>query len=285
MLDLSSVSNGKLKSIAVGPDGRLFFVILETDWRAIAVEQGITVVDMTFAREGFEPDFIQPLPGGDLLIVSGRSNRPSKNGQENNGRIYSANGDLLTTFLLGDGIADVQATTDGVIWTSFFDEGVYGNDSIGHSGLIARDMQGNKTFEFQPAATTAGLPPIDDCYAMNVVSNTSLYAYYYSNFPLVHIRNRRIEESWTMPVAGSSAFAVSGRRALFRGGYKDHHCFYLYELGQNGKVIELSAWLPADEDENPIAAERVIGRGNALYLLKGSILYRWEVDACVLQGK
>ncbi|WP_176444820.1 hypothetical protein [Paenibacillus herberti] len=31
-------------------------------------------------------------------------------------------------FLLGDGIQSVQVTDKGIIWTSYFDEGVFGNN-------------------------------------------------------------------------------------------------------------------------------------------------------------
>ena len=64
---------------------------------------------------------------------------------DKNGRIYTNKGKFVRDILLGDGIQTVQATSEGVIWTSYFDEGIFGNygwdNPLGSSGLVAWDAQ------------------------------------------------------------------------------------------------------------------------------------------------
>ncbi|WP_440117757.1 hypothetical protein [Paenibacillus sp. QZ-Y1] len=76
-------------------------------------------------------------------------------------------GNTIREFLLGDGIQSVQVTKNGTIWTSYFDEGVFGNNGwsnpIGSQGLVAWDEHGNKLYEDHAA-------DIADCYALNVVN-------------------------------------------------------------------------------------------------------------------
>jgi hypothetical protein len=71
--------------------------------------------------------------------------------------------------LLGGGIKGTQATASGVIWSSYFDEGIFGNygwhDPIGASGLVARDTTGDTLYQYAP---TDALDDMADCYAMNV---------------------------------------------------------------------------------------------------------------------
>ena len=121
---------------------------------------------------------LQILPGNNVLLVSGRSHYCGPNDFEKNGRIYSGDGKFIREILLGDGIQNTQVTGNGVIWTSFFDEGVFGNfgweEPVGASGLVAWDVEGKQIFEYEP---TKDLDHICDCYALNVVSEIETWCY------------------------------------------------------------------------------------------------------------
>jgi hypothetical protein len=56
----------------------------------------------------------------------------------------------------------------GAIWNSYFDEGVFRGDDLGQAGLVCLDDAGQLQFSFNDVATMANLPPIYDCYALNV---------------------------------------------------------------------------------------------------------------------
>jgi len=85
-----------------------------------------TVLDVAIECERFTIHDVQPLPN-ELLLACARSFYKGPDDFEKNGRIDTRDGEFLREILLGDGIQTVQAMSSGVIWTSYFDEGVFGN--------------------------------------------------------------------------------------------------------------------------------------------------------------
>jgi hypothetical protein len=217
------------------------------------------VLDVMIEGERFNIHDVQPLPG-ELLLACARSHYKGPDDFEKNGRIYTRGGRFAREILLGDGVQSVQATSSGVIWTSYFDEGVFGNygwqSPVGASGLVAWDTDGNKLYEFEPRN---GLDSICDCYALNVESEEDIWLYYYTEFPLVRLRRREIESVWKMPLGGSSAFAISAGHALFRGGYKDRDTYQLFSLGRSRKPELLSKIDLRDKSGRKLVAGRVSG--------------------------
>ena len=122
-----------------------------------------------------------------------------------NAHLYSGSGIHLKSFDLGDAINDVQTTADGKIWVSYFDEGVFGS-GIGANGLVCFDSEGRDIFRFAEFAEKQNLPHIDDCYALNVASE-DVWISYYSDFPLVQLKDFRLTGLWN-ELACLSDFAV-----------------------------------------------------------------------------
>ncbi|RYD53854.1 MAG: hypothetical protein EOP83_22815 [Verrucomicrobiaceae bacterium] len=124
-----------------------------------------------------------------MLLVSCRCNY-WEDGADENGRLYHTDGRFLRGVTLGDGIQDVAVTPDGLIWTSYFDEGVFGGlgrrATLESSGLVAWRPDGTVAYTYEPPN---GLGGISDCYAMNACGN-DVWIYYYTDFPLVLIRCR-----------------------------------------------------------------------------------------------
>ena len=137
-----------------------------------------TLILLTTIKENYNIHDLQLLNNRELLLVCTRAFYHSKDDYEKNGRIYSIEGIFQREILLGDGIQNVQTDSNGIIWTSFFDEGVFGNfgwnEPVGKSGLIAWNTEGKKVYEFQP---TYPLSEIFDCYALNVISNKESWCY------------------------------------------------------------------------------------------------------------
>ena len=298
----SFLSDGELVAFNVGPDFQIYVVVAlnELDYRpkasadkpsfpkikpddpqtyrVLVLHDGDVTDDVRIADERFNIHDIQPLPNAELLLVCCRSYYAGPNNFHKNGRVYSSSGELSREILLGDGIQNVQTSSTGVIWTSYFDEGIFGNygwnDPIGSSGLVAWNTHGEKLFEFDPSA---GLDSICDCYALNVDFDASAWLYYYTEFPLVHVRRSKIVSHWAMPVAGSDAFAISTGLALFRGGYDERDVYHLFNLGHNGKIDELAHLTLTDEHELPLLADLVVGRSDALYIVRGKQVYRFDI--------
>lgn len=184
---------GELVAFNVGPDGSAYFVFAlnplddrevrpngsvfaktrsdrPQSYRVIGVREGSCLLDARIEDEPFNIHDIQPV-GEELLLVCARCRYRGPGDADRNGRVYNRDGQLTRELLLGDGIKGVQATTGGVVWTSYFDEGIFGNfgweQPIGSSGLIAWDSSGRRLYEFEP------IPPLDwmcGCYALNVES-------------------------------------------------------------------------------------------------------------------
>lgn len=218
---------------------------------------------------------VQPLPTSEILMVCTRSRYHGRDVADLNGRVFGEDGSFRREFLLGDGIQSVQTTTDGMIWTSYFDEGVFGNygwrHPIGESGLIKWNGQGHQVYSFSPPSGVGG---IIDCYAFNAVSKNEAWCYYYTEFPLVQIRDDRALEYWNCPIRGSDGFIIFGKLCLFRGGYDNRNEYHLMELANNHSMNEINHYVFTDETGQIIQTRRLSARGSMMVLAKGTICYR-----------
>jgi hypothetical protein len=303
VVDLAEpLSEGKLVAFNAGPDGSVYVAIAQgpiddrrmnksgssfvktvaehpQTYRVMKCSDGKLALDVVIKDEKFNIHFVQPLGHGELLLACARSHYRSREDIEKNGRIYSLDGRFLREILFGDGLQSVQATSAGMIWTGYSDEGIFGNygwdDPIGAPGLIGWYSSGEKFYEFEPLA---GLDAMADCYALNVASESEVWCYYYTPFPLLRIRRQRIDGVWMCPVKGSDAFAIGQEFALFRGGYNRHDEYHLLQLSSNGKLETIAKIELEDENGEGFDADRVVGRGSSLFLLRRSKLYQVEVS-------
>jgi len=213
--------------------------------------------------------FIQPLPNGEILVVGGRCHY-RKGNPEKNASVYAPDGRLSRQFVLGDGINGVQTTSDGTIWVSYFDEGVFGNfgwdKPLGSSGLVCFDPTGEIVWEFQPPD---GVDAIADCYAFNVAED-SVWACYYTEFPVVKIDSKKKVWAWKNNIPGANAIVADRGRVLLWGGYGEQRssCM-LQEI--NGEVLEtpleLTPSLPPGFD---FSSTSFVGRGSVLHAFSGN---------------
>jgi len=295
----SYVEDGEVVAFNVGLDGLVYLVVAlnpldyrngnfaktvsdrPQTYRVFALRGDQPVFDLVIEGEPFNIHDVQPL-GKDLLLVCSRSYYRSQDDFDKNGRVYARDGTFIREILLGDGIGRVQTTSDGVIWTGYFDEGVFGNygwkSPVGASGLIAWDSAGNKLYDFKPPG-----PGLDicDCYALNVATERDVWCYYYTAFPLVHLHDRKAESFWRIPLGGSHAFAISGRHALFRGGYKDRDTYQLFLLGKNGNAELIAKMGLRNNDGNEPIANWVVARADNIHFVSNGFLYRIDVQTAI----
>lgn len=235
-----------------------------------------------YAEIRAEVDFhdVQRFTNGNVLLVSKHSEYRGENDYDENGYIYSINGELREQLLLGEGVAEVQITKDDTIWVSYYDQGISGYNGwyspIGSSGLIAWNADGEKLYEFEPSS---GLHIIEDCYALNVAMNTATYAYYFYNgeFDLVHIQNQKIINYWHMPVSGSSAFIINSDKAVFDGGYYHRTLFYLVELKEEHQAQIMGQIIFEHDGENILKVGEGFSypwsRGDSFVVIKNRDLF------------
>ena len=237
---------------------------------------GTATLVTTIAQEAFNIDLVQPIGRDGILLISSRC-QYRQDGADENGRLYHGDGGFLHGITLGDGIQDAAITPDGLIWTSYFDEGVFGNfgwsKPLGNSGLVAWRTDGTVAYTYAPPA---GLDRICDCYAMNACGN-DIWIYYYTEFPLVRIHHGAIAAHWQIPLRGADAFAISGNHALFRGGYDNRDIYHLIDLAQPA-ARETSRIQLRDRHGETIHAERVAARGGTLFLLRNREIFKLTVE-------
>ena len=254
------------------PDAPQSYRVLAYDGRT-----GNCIVDFFAREEKYNIHLVQPLLDG-FLLACVRSHWRSEVDIEHNGRLYNRSGQLEKELILGDGIEDLQVTSSGRIWVGYFDEGVFGNFGWKHprgaSGLVSLDSTGALTYEFAPPP---GLDAMDWCYAINARSDSELWCFCATNLPLVQIRESQVVGSWELPVTASDAFAISDDAALFRGGYNESHTYHLCTFAPN-TLRRVATFSLVSGARKPIAADRVVGRGDRLFLLAGRDIYRVSVS-------
>ncbi|HET9953784.1 MAG TPA: hypothetical protein VFQ61_04755 [Polyangiaceae bacterium] len=246
-------------------------------YRVLALNELGVELDVSIASEPFNIHHVQPL-GELLLLACARCRYSSSGNHDRNGRVYTREGKLVDELVLGDGIQDLQTTRSGLIWTSYFDEGVFGNfgwsTPLGSAGLVAWDGTGRKVHEFR---ATSGLEPICDCYALNVVSNEEVWLSYYTDFPLVQLKSGRVFKHWPAPTRGSSAFAIGNGHCLFRGGYDERGSYILGRLGSSENLTVIQRFALFDEAGAPLEPTRTSARGDKIYLLCGTQVYALDL--------
>jgi hypothetical protein len=198
--------------------------------------------------------------------------------------VYDPDGSVRNKFVLGDGIEDVQVTSDGHIWVSYFDEGVFGNMGwsrpLGSTGLMEFDLNGKTLWSFSPPD---GFDSIDDCYALNAARPDGVYAYYYSSFPIVRIGANRRVQGWRTDVEGARALAVDGDRVLLLGGYAGNRTrAVIGTLG--GDVVSNESELPASASGPDRLESMVISaRGSILHGFVGTRWYQFDMRSLANQ--
>lgn len=188
------------------------------------------------------------------------------------GCVVEAGGAVRRTIDLGGGIEDVQVADDE-IWVSYFDEGVF---KRGEPGLACFDQDGARTFSFRDIAITGPeslVPDIADCYALNVTAPADVWLYYYTEFPLVHLRGRNVAGSWMpAPVVGAHAVAVREPFVVFLGGYGPASRALRYDL-RTRAVTELHS-----VNDNGVELNgRRSARGARTYVVEHDALWVAEV--------
>jgi hypothetical protein len=220
---------------------------------------------------------VQPLPNGEVLLVGSRCHY-REGDPEQNAVVFDENGNVQRRFVLGDGINALETTADGRIWVSYFDEGVFGNygwdKPMGSSGLICFDPSGQIVWEFTPPD---GFDTICDCYAMNVTDGT-VWACYYSEFPLVKIDSKSRVRGWKNEISGANALAVDDKRVLLWGGYGDNHSrCVVQEFGDKELVNPRELTLSFPHGVNSMGA-RVAGRGPVLHAFVETTWFTFDLS-------
>jgi hypothetical protein len=237
-------------------------------------------LDTTFCQTILEVEatLLQPrvdiLPEGEILVVGKYCKRLANGDQELNALVYSSDGRIKRRFSLGDGVEDLQISSEGKVWVSYFDDGTTGDygargwgrlspdtwvDPIGVRGLACYDCAGNRLLSFEPPGD---LPAVVDCYALNVVDE-SAWICYHPEFSLVRVEPGGPVDAWGTDLSNIDAVAVNGLRVLLYasvGAASGRSWVASLSDGVLSEVQQIETRLPEGRPQ------RVTGRGPFLNL-------------------
>ena len=206
-----------------------------------------------------------------LVLASGRAR--SVGGQPlPNAIVVGAEGAVIRSFSIGDGVEDLQASSAGDVWAAYFDEGALDKNASGSAGLIKWSILGEKLWKFQ---APAGLDPIVDCNALNIDGLRDVWISYYTSFPLVHVCDGHVVGRWAGAPRGTHAFAVHGDYSLFQGGYASESWLYLCKTHEETLRVESS--LEPRSGSGSMIGMRGFGRGSILWLVANGQWYRVDL--------
>ena len=216
--------------------------------------------------------FVQPIDDNNILLVCSRSYLYESGKYDLNAKVFDIHGNQVRQFLLGDGIQNVYVTNENRVWTSYFDEGIYGNygweDPIGRMGLRAWDSNGNALYQYPSSEQYF----IDDCYALNVVADEDVWFYFYLDFILARYNKGKIEY-FKPDIEGSDGFIIYQDFVLFRGGYGKRDNYLLYKFSSPNSLGRKKLLSFTDEQNKTIKSDLISCRGSLFLLTTGTKVY------------
>jgi hypothetical protein len=266
LVALNATVDGRLVAVSASgsqcsrlPDLRARVHLYQADdgWRSVDLG-GVTTA----------PNKVDLLADGSFLLVQSRCVRRPFEPVPDNAQVFSASGQALRSFRIGDGVSHLAVDEPGTIWVGYFDEGIYSGDPLSAGGLTRFDEYGRQLWTYWPQS---GFDHIATCYALNVSTRTT-WACYYTGFPLVRITDTTIRSFPPGPVRGARGVLIHDNVVIFIGGYGKSHQLTECRL-HDGAIVEHG---PA-----ALAPLKKIGlvstRGSRLYLRTTHSVFRADL--------
>jgi hypothetical protein len=132
--------------------------------------------------------------------------------------VWSGDGRREQVGDFGDAVEHVLATATGQVWVGYFDEAMSG-DGPGTHGLVrfGADLRPAWTYPGLPAPAARSVPPVFDCYALNVTGEMA-WVCAYPEFHVVSVRGDLATDHGRAPHRSAHALVVDGRAGALIGG-------------------------------------------------------------------
>lgn len=239
---------GQSKILNLDADDQGNFIAFTNNNTVITNDYNLNItIDLRFP-------IIRRLDNERFLIADGRI----KNG--NNAYILNFNGQLLTSFLAGDGIEDIVIHRKKIVIT-YFDEGIYGCDKPNGDVLAVFNFNGQQEFGVN---SSAGDMLIADCYCIckHGVNRVLFYAYTHLKVYELNLDTFKIESYETPNVfAGASAISSTANKIILHSSYQDKRSFFLWDSNKK-EVTKFGDYSP-----------RLTGIANGKFLTYGDSGY------------
>lgn len=178
----------------------------------------------------FQNPFIRKLNDEIFLIADSRLLN------DFNGYIYDFTGQLISTFLAGDGIEDIVIQRDKIVVT-YFDEGVLGKNGPNNNGVAVFNFQGQVEFGFNESIGSA---EIIDCYCICKHGVNRVLFYAYTEFKVYELNLDNYQwQAFEAPntFLGASAMTSKENNIIFHSSYDDKTSFFSWNRNTNEVTI------------------------------------------------
>lgn len=214
--------------------------------------------------------YIEKLPNEEILLVNARSNYYGRDEYKKNAKVYDYNVNFKREFHLGDSIQNISANKTSEIWVSYFDESIsWRYDNLDSAGVACFDKEGNITYLYNDNF-------ILDCYAMNLVSNNELWFYYYNDFNLICLNNKKEVKSYKFPLKGFNNFSIWKNYVLTSGGYEESY-FHLFDLSKAKNIEEKVLIEFFNKDDIYLNNKIVFSKSELTYFFYNNKLYQFNL--------
>lgn len=238
---------------------------------------------------------VQLLSTGETLVAGTHCRLGPDGLAQKNAVIYDPDGLPRRSFVLGDGVADVQSTSEGSAWVAYTNEGVMGDygrfgwgrqspeqwiDPVGYPGLVRFDLlAGRPSMEF---AAPKGYLPINDCYALNARAGDT-WCSYHPDFPVVCVEASGASRGWATGLKGIQAIALDADCVLLAGRPRVGTDWCWFGRLREGVVDDLTGIDVSTDDQTPVGElVWITGRNSCLHAFSERAWYR--IDLCDLPG-
>jgi hypothetical protein len=215
-----TIEVGQRKILNLDADDRGNFIAFVDDKMVITNDHQLKVnIEIKFP-------IIRRLNNETFLIADSRTK------DNPNGHIYSFNGQLIKSFLAGDGIEDILVHRDKIIIT-YFDEGVLGADGPNNDGAAVFAFSGEQIFGFNSSKVWGH---ILDCYCICKHGTNRVLLYTYTDFKVFELNLDTLKvEIFDTPddFSGASAISSTADKIIFHSSYQDKRSFFSWDRKKN----------------------------------------------------
>ncbi|GCD20452.1 hypothetical protein ACFO3K_13215 [Cellulomonas algicola] len=245
-------------AVGVGPDGRVLSLVRDRErGDRLLLDRTDAAAPPVVLDGAVDATFVQPLPGGRVLLVAARARR-----RETNAQVWDTDGRLVTAGFVGDAIEHVLTTPAGAVWIAYFDEA---SDDISTRRLVRFDEDLHIRWSYP--GSERGLPGLFDVYALNV-SGEAAVCYAYTEFHLVRAEGDAATDLGATGVTGAAAVLVDGDRGAFVGGYgADFDVVTPFRLCHDGIEVGEPLGRLVMPDGRELRRRRLTARGGELHVV------------------
>ncbi|HWT06234.1 MAG TPA: hypothetical protein VN224_10790, partial [Xanthomonadales bacterium] len=189
---------------------------------------------------------------------------------QHNAWVIDDDGTTRASFSIGDGIEDVLATGSQIVVT-YFDEGVFGDDTLSQGGISAFGLRGEFLWGWNSSALADRLT-VYDCYAAGLTEDdATLGAFLYSDyevspsyaFAMLDVEARTVE-----------LHAVPERLNRTKALSAAQDGAWLFAVGRRDEQ-HVAAWRPGDAGyavaPSPVHLTRGLGGGRFMSIADASV--------------